>query len=80
YEIMTPESVGLSPADRRMHMGKLSGRAALGAQMQELGYQLAMDQLNFAFDMAKLMLGKKKVLEEMDMRHIAETAINKNVV
>jgi len=80
YEIMTPESVGLSPADRRMHMGKLSGRAALAAQMQELGYQLAMEQLNFAFDMAKLMLGKKKVLEEMDMRHIAEAAINKNVV
>jgi len=80
YEIMTPESVGLSPADRRMHMGKLSGRATLAAQMQELGYQLAMEQLNFAFDMAKLMLGKKKVLEEMDMRHIAEAAINKNVV
>jgi 2-isopropylmalate synthase len=78
YEIMTPESVGLSPADRRMHMGKLSGRAALGAQMQELGYQLALDQLDFAFDMAKLMLGKKKVLEEMDMRHIAETALHKN--
>jgi 2-isopropylmalate synthase len=42
--------------------------------MQELGYQLAIDQLNFAFDMAKLLLGKKRVLEEMDMRHIAETA------
>ena len=76
YEIMTPESIGLTAADRRMHMGKLSGRAALAAQMRDLGYQLEKDQLNRAFDMAKLLLGKKKVLEEMDMRYIAETTMS----
>jgi 2-isopropylmalate synthase len=76
YEIMTPESIGLTSADRRMHMGKLSGRAALDAQMRELGYQLEKEQLNRAFDMAKLLLGKKKVLEEMDMRYVAETVIS----
>src|SRR5216684_4672594 len=75
YEIMTPGSIGLTAADRRMHMGKLSGRAALAAQMRELGYQLEKEQLNCAFDMAKLLLGKKKVLEEMDMRYIAETVM-----
>jgi 2-isopropylmalate synthase len=80
YEIMTPESIGLTAADRRMHMGKLSGRAALAAQMRELGYELEKEQLNRAFDMAKLLLGKKKVLEEMDMRYIAETAISVTVV
>jgi isopropylmalate/homocitrate/citramalate synthase len=80
YEIMTPESIGLTSADRRMHMGKLSGRAALDAQMRELGYELEKVQLNRAFDMAKLMLGKKKVLEEMDMRYIAETAIHTTTV
>jgi len=80
YEIMTPESIGLRSADRRMHMGKLSGRAALAAQMRELGYELEKEQLNHAFDMAKLLLGKKKVLEEMDMRYIAETAISVSVV
>lgn len=74
YEIMTPESIGLTAADRRMYMGKLSGRAALVAQMRELGYELEKEQLNRAFDMAKLLLGKKKTLEEMDMRYIAETA------
>src|SRR5215471_21639482 len=72
YEIMTPESIGLTAADRRMHVGKLSGRAALAAQMHELGYELDKEQLNQAFDMAKLLLGKKKVLEEMDLRYIAE--------
>jgi 2-isopropylmalate synthase len=74
YEIMTPESIGLSSADRRIHMGKLSGRAALAAQMNELGYTLEKEQLQRAFDMAKLMLGKKKELEEMDLRYIAEEA------
>lgn len=80
YEIMTPESIGLTAAERRMHMGKLSGRAALDAQMRELGYELEKEQLNRAFDMAKLLLGKKKVLEEMDMRYIAETSITTTVV
>ena len=80
YEIMTPESIGLTVADRRMHMGKLSGRAALDAQMRELGYNLEKEQLNAAFEMAKLLLGKKKVLEEMDMRYIAEQAVSKAAV
>jgi 2-isopropylmalate synthase len=80
YEIMTPESIGLTAADRRMHMGKLSGRAALAAQMRELGYELEKEQLNSAFDMAKLLLGKKKMLEEMDMRYIAETVVTTTVV
>src|SRR5712691_1788146 len=80
YEIMTPESIGLTSADRRMHMGKLSGRAALDAQMRELGYELEKEQLKRAFDMAKLLLGKKKVLEEMDLRYIAETAMGKTEV
>src|SRR5579884_4163846 len=75
YEIMTPESIGLSAADRRMHMGKLSGRAALNAQLRDLGYELEKEQLNRAFDMAKLLLGKKKELEEMDLRYIAEAAM-----
>ncbi len=56
-------------------MGKLPGHAALAAQMRELGYELEKEQLNCAFDMAKLLLGKKKVLEEMDMRYIAETVM-----
>jgi 2-isopropylmalate synthase len=80
YEIMTPESIGLSAAERRMHMGKLSGRAALAAQIRELGYELEKEQLNRAFEMAKLLLGKKKVLEELDMRYIAETAMGKTEV
>ena len=80
YEIMTPESVGLTAADRRMHMGKLSGRAALNAQLRELGYELEKEQLTRAFEMAKLLLGKKRVLEEMDLRYVAETSVTTTVV
>ena len=74
YEIMTPESIGLTASDRRMYMGKLSGRAALAAQLHELGYDLEKEQLNKAFEMAKVLLGKKKALEEMDLRYVAEAA------
>jgi 2-isopropylmalate synthase len=80
YEIMTPESIGLTTADRRIYVGKLSGRAALSAQMHELGYQLEKEQLDSAFAMAKLLLGKKKTLEEMDMRYIATSVLQKSVV
>ena len=80
YEIMTPESIGLASTDRRMHVGKLSGRAALAAQMHELGYELEKEQLDSAFEMAKLLLGKKKVLEEMDMRYIATSVVQKSMV
>jgi 2-isopropylmalate synthase len=75
YEIMTPQSIGLTSADRRLHVGKLSGRAALAAQLRELGYDLEAEPLSRAFDMAKLLLGKKKALEELDLCYIAETAL-----
>jgi 2-isopropylmalate synthase len=59
-----------------MYVGKLSGRAALNAQLHELGYDLSPDQLRRAFTLVKNMLGKKKTLEEMDLRRCAEVAIN----
>lgn len=59
-----------------MFVGKLSGRAALNAQLKELGYDLTPEQLASAFTLVKSVLGKKKVLEEMDLRHCAETAIS----
>jgi 2-isopropylmalate synthase len=76
YEIMRPEDIGLPPSETRMFVGKLSGRAALNAQLHELGYDLTPEQLSRAFPLVKLTLGKKKVLEEMDLRRCADTAIN----
>ncbi len=76
YEIMRPEDIGLPPSERRMFVGKLSGRAALNAQLKELGYDLTPDQLARAFTLVKHVLGKKKVLEEMDLRRCAQVAIS----
>jgi 2-isopropylmalate synthase len=76
YEIMRPEEIGLPPHELRMHVGKLSGRAALNAQLKDLGYDLTPDQLVRAFALVKHMLGKKRELEEMDLRRCADTAIN----
>lgn len=59
-----------------MYVGKLSGRAALNAQLKELGYDLPPDQLARAFHLVKHVLGKKRVLEEMDLRRCAESAIS----
>src|SRR5579885_2333624 len=80
YEIMRPEDIGLPPSELRMHVGKLSGRAALNAQLKELGYDLTPEQLARAFPLVKQVLGKKKVREEMDLRHCAEAAINPNPI
>ena len=76
YEIMRPEDIGLPPSERRMYVGKLSGRAALNAQLKDLGYELSPDQLARAFQLVKHVLGKKKVLEEMDLRRCADIAIS----
>jgi len=76
YEIMRPEDIGLPHSERRMYVGKLSGRAALNAQLKELGYELEPDQLARAFQLVKHVLGKKKVLEEMDLRRCADIAIS----
>jgi len=78
YEIMRPQDIGLPPSERRMYVGKLSGRAALSAQLKELGYDLSSEQLARAFVLVKHVLGKKRVLEEMDLRRCADTAINPN--
>jgi 2-isopropylmalate synthase len=76
YEIMRPEDIGLPASDRRMFVGKLSGRAALNAQLKELGYELTPEQLARAFVLVKHVLGKKRILEEMDLRQCAEAAIS----
>jgi 2-isopropylmalate synthase len=79
YEIMTPEAIGLTAADRRIHIGKLSGRAALDAQMKELGYTLEKAQLERAYEITKLLLGKKKELGELDLRYVAELAMQPRI-
>lgn len=65
YEIMTPESVGLSQS--RLVLGKHSGRHALRVRLSELGYSLAGDALNQVFARFKLLADAKKNITDADL-------------
>lgn len=65
YEIMTPESVGLTQST--LVMGKHSGRHAFRAKLEELGYELGDNALNDAFARFKSLADKKKEIFEDDL-------------
>lgn len=65
YEIMTPESVGLS--ENKMVLGKHSGRHAFEERLKTLGYSLEKEQLNNAFNQFKELADKKKVVYDEDI-------------
>lgn len=77
YEIMKAQDVGL---DRnKLILGKHSGRAALGAHLQELGFELTQKEINKTFERFKLLADKKKEifdedLEALIMNEISEEA------
>jgi 2-isopropylmalate synthase len=65
YEIMTPESVGLSESN--LVMGKHSGRHAFRAKLEDLGYTLSDDALNDAFIRFKDLADQKKEIFDDDI-------------
>ena len=65
YEIMTPESIGLSR--NRMVLGKLSGRHAFEEKLKEMGYNLSPEQIAMAFEKFKELADKKKVVLDRDI-------------
>lgn len=65
FEIMTPESVGLSQS--RLVLGKHSGRHALKVRLQELGYKLEGDALQQVFARFKSLADAKKNVTDADL-------------
>lgn len=65
YEIMTPESVGLTKSS--LKLGKLSGRAAFKAKLKELGYELGDNALEDAFKRFKDLADKKRDVYDDDI-------------
>ncbi|MEG0914303.1 MAG: 2-isopropylmalate synthase, partial [Christensenellaceae bacterium] len=65
YEIMTPESVGLTT--NQMVLGKHSGRHAFEDFLKEIGYYLTTDELDTAFTQFKKLCDKKKEVTEYDV-------------
>ena len=69
YEIMRPETVGLSSS--ALVLGKHSGRHAFRTRLNELGYgDLNDDNLNKAFHRFKRIADKKKVVTDADIEAI----------
>jgi 2-isopropylmalate synthase len=73
YEIMTPESVGLSC--NRIVLGKHSGRFALGKKLESLGYKLTKEELNQVYLLFTTLADEKKVVDENDLRALLSEVI-----
>ena len=65
YEIMTPESVGLTQSS--LVMGKHSGRAAFRQKLEELGYVLGDNAFQDAFVRFKALADAKKAVFDEDI-------------
>ena len=70
YEIMTPESVGLTKA--QLVLGKHSGRHAFAKRLQDLGFELSKEQIGSAFSHFKELCDKKKEIFDEDLVAIVE--------
>lgn len=70
YEIMTPQSIGL--ATNTLVLGKHSGRHAFVERLKELGYELAPEELDKAFERFKELADKKKEITDLDIEAIVE--------
>lgn len=65
YEIMTPESIGLT--ENKMVLGKHSGRHAFVDRIQAMGYNLEEKLIDKAFEQFKVLADKKKVVTDRDV-------------
>lgn len=70
YEIMTPESVGVSKTS--LVMGKHSGRNAFRDKLKQLGYALADNQLEDAFVRFKELADRKKHVYDEDIEALVD--------
>ena len=70
YEIMTPESVGLT--ENTLVLGKHSGRHAFKAKLEELGFELGDNAFEEAFKRFKDLGDRKKDIFEDDLIALVE--------
>jgi 2-isopropylmalate synthase len=73
YEIMTPESVGVSKTS--LVMGKHSGRHAFREKLKELGYELGENALEDAFKRFKDLADRKKFVYDEDLAALVDDEI-----
>ncbi len=73
YEIMTPESVGVSKTS--LVMGKHSGRNAFRTKLKELGYDLGDNAFEDAFSRFKALADNKKHVYDEDIEALVDEEI-----
>ena len=73
YEIVDARTVGLS--DNRISLGKLSGRSAVRARLEELGYDLSREDLDDAFARFKDLADRKREITDRDLEAIVSEQV-----
>ena len=73
YEIMTPESVGLTHSS--LTLQKHSGRAAFKSKLKELGFELGDNAMQEAFTRFKTLADKKKEIFDEDLYALVEDEV-----
>ena len=68
YEIIDPKDVGIET--NNIVLGKLSGRSALKAKIQEMGYKFEGEDLKKIFEKFKEIAARKKFIVEEDIERI----------
>ncbi len=77
YEIMTPESIGLSRSN--LVMGKHSGRHAFKKKLEELGFNLGDNAFEDAFMRFKELADKKKEVYDEDIIALIDNRVINNI-
>ncbi|MBK17205.1 MAG: 2-isopropylmalate synthase [Prochlorococcus sp. SP3034] len=73
YEIIDAKTVGLS--DNKISLGKLSGRSAVRARLEEMGYDLSREDLNEAFSRFKELADRKREITDRDLEAIVSEQV-----
>ncbi len=73
YEIVDARTIGLS--DNRISLGKLSGRSAVRARLEDLGYDLSREDLNDAFAKFKDLADRKREITDRDLEAIVSEQV-----
>ena len=74
YEIMKPETIGLSKTN--LVLGKHSGSHALNSHIMEMGYDLSKEELDIVFKKFKHLADRKKSILDEDI----EALINESIL
>ena len=75
YEIMRPEDIGLKQTE--LILGKHSGRHAFRTRLQELGYDLAPEEIESAFVKFKHLADQKKEIFDEDIETLVTEEFSK---